>query len=363
MSRSIIALIPAYEPTIVLCELVEQLTANQITPVIVNDGSSTLCNPIFQEAGELAIVLSHPHNMGKGCTLKTGLTYIQKHFDSQIVVVTLDADGQHSITDTLLVAEAAMERPSALTIGGRSFQGNVAAKSRLGNTITRFVYRLSTGVNVHDTQTGLRAFGSELLSFLIELEGERYEYEMNMLLACTRLNIPIHEVMIETIYYDNNSGSHFHAVRDSYRIYRNIIRFGASSFISFLLDYGIYSALTLLTVGLSASISVPLANITARIISASANFTMNKRLVFQNQGNLLKSAISYFLLASCILAGNTILLDFLVEGFAMNRFAAKLITELTFFVSSFLVQNFLIFRKSEEKHCLHTIGGKLHETI
>lgn len=363
MSRTIIALIPAYEPTTVLCQLVGQLIKHQITVLVVNDGSSSSSNPVFQEISELAIVLSHPKNMGKGCALKTGLSYIQKHFHFQTVIVTLDADGQHSIADTLMVAKAAADRPDALTIGGRSFQGDIPAKSHFGNTITRFVYRMTTGVNVHDTQTGLRAFGSELLPFLLKLEGERYEYEMNMLLACARFDIPINEVTIQTIYYDNNSGSHFHAVKDSFRIYRNILKFGASSFLSFLLDYVLYSVLTVLTLGLGTAISVPLSNITARVVSAGVNFSINKRIVFKSQENLKRAAVSYFLLAAVILAGNTFLLNFLVQTFTMNRFAAKLITELTFFVLSFLVQNFLIFRKEGVSQKTDTTGGNSHETL
>ncbi len=361
MSRTIIALIPAYEPTPVLGGLVKTLTENRIQVLVVNDGSSTDCNAVFEEASHFAVVLNHPQNKGKGCALKTGLIYIQKQFESDSIIVTLDADGQHSIADTLLVANAAMEHPSALTIGCRSFQGDVPAKSRFGNTVTRFVYRISTGVTVHDTQTGLRAFGSELLDFLIDLEGERYEYEMNVLLACTRTDIPIREVTIQTIYYDNNAGSHFHPVRDSFRIYRNIIRFGASSFLSFLIDYGLYSILTLITAGLSASVSVPLSNITARVVSASVNFSINRRIVFKHQDNVRKAAVSYFLLAAGILAGNTVLLDVLVEGLGVNRFAAKLITELTFFVSSFLVQNYIIFRRSANKTALQIQEGDIDE--
>lgn len=51
--------------------------------------------------------------------------------------------------------------------------------------MTRFVYSLSTGLHVHDAQTGLRAFSEELAPALWSIAGERYEYEMNVLLECS----------------------------------------------------------------------------------------------------------------------------------------------------------------------------------
>ena len=117
----------------------------------------------------------------------------------------MDADGQHRMADAMKICSAARNRPDALVLGGRRFTGGVPLRSRFGNAVTRFVYRMSTGLNVCDTQTGLRSFHIQLLPRMLEIPGERYEYEMNVLLELAKARTPIIEEEIETIYLDNNS--------------------------------------------------------------------------------------------------------------------------------------------------------------
>ena len=344
--REFIALIPAYEPADTLPALAEKLLDAGFLTVVVDDGSGGNFNEVFEKtAGFVSKVLVHEVNRGKGAALKTGLSYIKENFSDDSVIVTLDADGQHSVEDAGRVVEAAALSKGELVLGCRSFREGVPVRSLFGNTMTKLVYRLSTGIRVSDTQTGLRAFGMELLPFMLSISGERYEYEMNVLLECSRNRIPIREVRIRTIYIDNNAGSHFATFRDSFRVYREILRFAASSFSCFLIDYGLYSLLAVLTAGMGAAVSVPLSNITARIVSSVVNYALNKTLVFRHRGKVTRSAAQYFTLVAVILAGNTVLLSFLAEGAGINKFAAKLITELIFFTLSWLVQRFLIFRK------------------
>lgn len=353
--RSQIALVPAYEPSETLAELAGRLKEAGFEIILVDDGSGEKYRPFFQAAACFATVLIHSENRGKGRALKTGLSYIKENFPD-CVVVTLDSDGQHSVEDAVRVGKRAAENTGCLLLGSRSFDGNVPARSRFGNTVTRFVYHLSTGTHINDTQTGLRAFGSEMIPFMLSVEGERYEYEMNVLLECARQSIPMKEVEIETIYLDHNSASHFDTLKDSFRVYREIIKFAASSFTGFLVDYGMYSLLVVLTGGLGTAVSVPLSNITARIISASVNFTINKRFVFKSNDNVVKTAAQYFSLAACILCGNTLLLSYLVDSADVNKFIAKIVTEITFFSFSWLAQHFIIFKKTTDPK---VSGGKL----
>ena len=59
---------------------------------------------------------------------------------------------------------------------------------------------------------------------MLEIKGDRYEYEMNVLIECVKKGIEMKPVMIDTIYQNNNEGSHFNPVRDSFRIYRIILK-------------------------------------------------------------------------------------------------------------------------------------------
>lgn len=346
MTNYPIALVPAYEPTPAFPGLVKQLSESGFSVLIVDDGSGPDYRAIFQDARSYGTVLSYEQNQGKGHALKTGFSYLTAHHGSDGIIVTLDSDGQHTVADAWKVALRAARKPGSLTLGVRSFGAGTPARSRFGNHLTRAVYHLSTGQRVSDTQTGLRAFGTDLLPFLLEIPGERYEYEMNMLMECARREIPIQEEPIETIYLNGNSGSHFHKLRDSFLIYRNIGKFAASSLTGFAIDYSLYSLLVVLLGGLGTSVSVPLSNVSARIVSASANFAINKHFVFQSRDSVWKTGAQYFALAACILCGNTLLLSFLVNTLGFNKFAAKLVTELTFFTLSWLAQRFWIFRKS-----------------
>ncbi len=225
MLKSHIALIPAYQPAEGLIDLLEELTDSGFDIIVVNDGSSAEYEDIFVKASVYAMVLSHSHNRGKGAALKTGLKYIESRYGEDCTVVTMDADGQHTSDDALKVVRTAVENPGTMVIGMRALDKNVPLRSRFGNTITRFVYHLATGMSVHDTQTGLRAFSGELIPKLSDIPGERYEFEMNELLILPESGVKIMECEIRTIYLDDNSSSHFNSIKDSARIYREIFRF------------------------------------------------------------------------------------------------------------------------------------------
>lgn len=343
-----IALIPAYEPDEKLLELIDRLSEARVRVVVVDDGSGEGYREIFSSVRQKAEVLTHGQNRGKGCALKTGLAYIERHCAENTAVVTLDADGQHSLEDAEKALGAAESVPGTLILGCRRFDGkNVPARSRFGNRLTCLIYRLATGVSVSDTQTGLRAFTTGLVPFLLRVEGDRYEYEMNVLLECPRWKIPILEVPVATVYLNGNASSHFSAVKDSLRIYGDIFKFAASSLTGFVVDYGLYMLLTAITGGLGA-VSIPLANVLARIVSAWVNFSINQKYVFKSTESVAKKAAQYFLLAAVILAGNTIILSALI-GAGMNKYLAKVLTEILFFTMSWGVQKFIIFRKKPKQ--------------
>jgi gtrA family protein len=346
----IIALIPAYEPEENMLDLLENIKKDtDMDIVVVNDGSSDACKDIFSKAKEFAKVLEHEVNKGKGRALKTGLNYINDNYRGEYIVVTMDADGQHTIEDALKICDLVKKSPDILVLGKRFFGEDVPLRSRFGNAMTRLVYKIATGVKVYDTQTGLRAFSYKLVPLMLEIKGERYEYEINVLMECSKNNIEIKEIDIATIYINNNSGSHFNVFKDSYRIYKEIFKFCAASIICFLVDYALYCIGLVFTVSLGKGLSTVVSNVFARIVSSVLNFTLNKKVVFKRKGNTLKLAISYFMLALCILAGNTIVLKMFVEVFNIDTKIAKLITELIFFIISWFIQKFLIFKKKEEE--------------
>ena len=219
-----IVLIPSYEPDNKLIKLVENLYKEDFDIVIVDDGSKETYNKIFELVKKYAKVLSYEKNIGKGYALKTGIKYIKEKYKKDYLILTMDSDGQHTIKDAKKLIEYTENNKKVLTIGKRLRDKKIPLRSKFGNAITKLVYFLTTGVKVYDTQSGLRCFTNELVDFMINIEGNRFEYEMNVLMFCAKNKIKMKEIIIETIYIDNNSGSHFNKFKDSYLIYKNIVK-------------------------------------------------------------------------------------------------------------------------------------------
>lgn len=336
-----IALIPAYMPDKKLIDVVRALYGENFKVIVVNDGSPAEYDSVFEVAARYAEILHHEKNQGKGEALKTGLRFIRTYCKAPYVVANADADGQHKVEDIIRVAKTAAVNRSSLVLGSRKLTGKVPFKSRAGNAITRLVYRLTSGSSVYDTQTGLRAYSEKLTDRLIAIKGSRYEYEMNMLMELPREGYEIKEVWIDTVYINNNAASHFDPVRDSAKIYKEILKFSASSLLSFGVDYGIFCLLSALTG------SLVFANILARIVSGTVNFTLNRKVVFKSQSNVVIAAIKYIALATFILICNTLVLKGLTS-FGLSVYIAKIITEVILFIFNYLVQHSFIFKKEGE---------------
>lgn len=336
-----IALIPAYCPSEGLIGLVQELKRLNMEVVIVNDGSDSSYDPVFDACSQDAHILKQETNQGKGAAMRRGMLWIYQNLSSDSVIVTVDADGQHAPADCLRCAEAAQHHPDALILGVRNFNGpDVPARSHWGNKITASVFHLFTRVYVSDTQTGLRAFHHSMIPTMLKVTGDRYEYEMNQLLAMVREHIPFREVEIRTIYEDNNSSSHFHVFRDSFLIYKQLIHFAASSLSSFAVDYLLFAVFSLFMTGTGGTL---IANVTARLFSATFNYEINRRVVFKDGQSRKTSFWRYALLAAAVLALNTLILSLFVYGLHMNPLAAKIITEVLLFFFSWSMQKSFVF--------------------
>lgn len=219
-----LVLIPAYKPDEALIGAVVDLYSKGYRILVVDDGGGSAYDPIFKLVSRFAIILRKKQNHGKGAALKSGFRYIRENMPDVEYIITADADGQHKPSDIAKV-DAALHDGKPFVIGSREFVGEVPIRSLLGNKITRAVFAAVSHVRVADTQTGLRGFSRELLDWLCDVPGYRYEYEMNMLLDAAKNKIDISEVIIETVYEKGNPSSHFDPVKDSAKIYKCIFNY------------------------------------------------------------------------------------------------------------------------------------------
>lgn len=336
--------IPAYQPDNKLIKLVEKIhDKSDFKILIIDDGSSPACQKIFDKASQYATILRHEVNQGKGHALKTAFQFIKEQ-NSYGTVVTADADGQHKIWDIFRTANKASENPNKLILGVRAFTGKVPLRSRFGNSLTKALFKLQTGVGVTDTQTGLRAFTTNLIPFMLKIEGKRYEYEMNMLLEATK-EYEIVEVPIETVYINDNEASHFRPIRDGLMIYKNIFKFALSSLSSFVVDYIVYALAILFLPTVPTGLRIFLANGLARVTSSIFNYSTNKKLVFKNEDSLVKTGMGYFGLAVGLFVLDTLLIHLFYAVFGMNLLIVKIIVGILLFAVSWTVQKKFIFKE------------------
>ena len=335
-----IVLIPAYHPDDRLVELVDALRDEGCRMVVVDDGSGDRCTRVFDAVEERgAEVLRQPRNTGKAGALRRGLAHIAGRWPGEDVV-TADSDGQHRPRDIIAVA-AAVAGGDALMLGARTFTGDVPVRSRIGNTVSRMLFRACGGPRIRDTQTGLRGIPAHLVADVLAVPGERFSWEMNVLLELARRGIPIREIEIATVYLDGNASSHFRPVRDSVAVLMPMLRYVAVSFGSFLLDAALLQVLYIATGQLLLSA------IGARVLSAVVNFALNRRLVFPGAagGSLRRQLVRYALLAVALLAAGYAGLAVLVS-WGVPVLVAKLLADAAAYVCGFLVQRGFVFARS-----------------
>ena len=283
-----IILIPAYKPDQSIVRLVHALKAQDASAeiLVIDDGSGSTYAPIFAELHlDGAIVQTHPVNRGKGAALRTGIEWARTNRPGEILV-TADADGQHLPQD---IFRAGVRTETAAAAGQRTIILGVRTKpdpnageegtkaplrSKIGNSATVGFFALATGARVADTQTGLRGFTPQILDWLLQIPGDKYEYEFSMLLRATRADVELVQVPIVKVYEPGNPTSHFRPLQDSALIYAPLLAFLASSFLTgFLVD----AIALFVLVGMGAPLLA--AVVGARVISALTNFTVNRMLM------------------------------------------------------------------------------------
>ena len=359
--RSTAIVLPSLDPDAKFARVVDGLVeAGFEHIVIVDDGSAPERRRFFEEAAEKpgCTVLTHEVNRGKGRALKTAFSHVSERLPELAGVITIDGDGQHLLPDIVACGDRMLAEGDAVVLGCRDFSlPGIPPRSVAGNRTTSRFFRLLFGIRLSDTQTGLRAIPARYLETFCGVEGERFEYETNMLLVMKRLGIPFLEQPIATVYDPEDYSSHYNPVKDSLRIGRVMLRFlttgsgfryVVSSVCSWLVDNGLYLLLmTLLGGRLAAAAASTVSQVSARALSSLFNFTMNDRYVFRNGENHWKAFLKYYCLCIPQTLISVVCLTALVAGLKIGHPAlatlVKIILELILFVISYYIQKKWVF--------------------
>ena len=385
-SKNTVVIIPAYEPPPEFADYVSSLCEGEYKKiVIIDDGSGEKYATLFAGISEepRVVLLSYEENRGKGHALKTAFRYCYDNFNNETVFVTADCDGQHLTEDVERVGEAASENPDCLILGSRCFSLDcVPKRSRTGNLFTRRAFSLLYGISVSDTQTGLRGFSYSLLSELMKIKGDRFEYEMNMLISLHKLGFCIIEREITTVYRDSGDGetrlSHFRTFRDSARVlgalFKNLGWYFLSSVVSAVIEVCAFFVLASLSLSLdinSVALKMLIPTVGARLLSSVFNFIFNFKLVFRGKSRrailryytlwLIQLGITYAVACGLNAGLGTLPLS-TVEITALITLC-KALCDITVAVFSYRVQVRWVFRDDKRQNSFYGVYLKFFRAI
>jgi glycosyltransferase involved in cell wall biosynthesis len=324
--------------------LLEEIRQSDPAPiVVVDDGSGPACRELFERASRVpgTTVLTNAVNLGKGAALKHGMNHILVNHPDCVVVVTADADGQHAVTDILKVANALQAGPAEVTFGCRDFKRDVPFRSKIGNVVSRYVYRFVVGLNLSDTQTGLRGIPRRLMELSLGIRSNRYEFETEQIIAAKTAGFKFTEVPIQTVYIDDNSGSHFNPILDSFRIYFVLLRYALSSVATALSDFIVFYILT------ANGIALLSANMSARGVALWLQFVLLKKYVFKSKAGLpiFAAYVAYVFFSGYLSAA---MQAQFAGHFIDSALLAKVVVESVIWIFNFMFLRDIIFRKWSE---------------
>lgn len=220
MRRDLTAVIPAYQCSATVGEVVEGTLRHLSRVVVVDDGSTDASGEVARRAG--AEVLRHERNRGKGAALRTAFEQLLEERGSGRApelgaIVMLDGDGQHDPEDLPALLAAWDTGSWDLIVGGRLGDRAAIPPHRYWtNTIGTRLLSWVTGVHLADSQSGYRVIEAGLLERM-GLVSDGYAVESEMLIKAAHRGARIGQVKVRTIYHDRVP-SFYRPVRDTVAI-------------------------------------------------------------------------------------------------------------------------------------------------
>ena len=339
--QKVVVVIPALNPPKKLIHMVETLVnKSTLFVIVVNDGSADKFSECFASISRLqrVQVVTNAANLGKGAALRVGINEALIQHPDLAGIVTADADGQHSVSDIISISSLGKSKYNHFVLGYRKFTSKVPLRSRLGNEISRILYRFMLALNLKDTQTGLRYLPREFSIHCLSLESNGYEFETEQLIQAASLKLPIFEHPIETIYLKSGQPSHFSPFFDSAKIYFLIFRYALSSIATSTVDLIVFAVL------IRMGLEIIQANLLARSIALFVQYQLLGSFVFRASSGLIR----FFLFVFYVMIMGSIS-GFLQISFPFSSMVGpigtKIITEIGIYVFNFLFLRDVLFAK------------------
>lgn len=210
-------LIPTYNNGQTLADVVMKSLLYCDDVCVVNDGSTDNTLAILSQFPQIK-VHSYTQNKGKGVALNEGFEFARKA--GYNYAIAIDSDGQHYPDDIPKFLEQLPAHPNAIIIGARNMETteNVPTKSSFGNKFSNFWFRLETGIDLPDTQSGFRLYPIAAMKDMLFLT-VKYEFEIEVMVRCAWADMEVIPIPIK-VYYPpaDERVSHFRPFQDFTRI-------------------------------------------------------------------------------------------------------------------------------------------------
>ncbi|MBF0504606.1 MAG: glycosyltransferase family 2 protein [Candidatus Omnitrophica bacterium] len=210
-------LIPAYNESKVIGDVVRSVKSEFEDVVVIDDGSIDQTSQKAQEAG--AVVLKHLMNRGQGAALKTGIDYAL--CEGADILVTFDSDGQHQLDDAKNMISQILTGRYDVILGSRFlYKDNQIPWLRRGVLKLGTVFTcLVSGIKVTDTHNGLRVLLRSAAEQML-IQQDRMAHASEILDEIGRLKLRYCEFPTRIVYTDyskqkgQNSLNAFRILRD-----------------------------------------------------------------------------------------------------------------------------------------------------
>ena len=215
-------------PTLNECKAVEKVVGGVKSAmngyehrVLIVDGHST--DGTDEIAKKMGADVIYQRGKGYGDALKTGFFHARKRLGAKIIVM-MDADMTYDPKHIPALVTPILEDKADMVVGNRFAamqQGAMPFVNRIGNRVLSLVAKLALGLNVYDTQSGMRAFKSELLESM-NLVAVGMPLAMEMLAEAHSVDARICEVPIS--YMPRVGETKLNPIKDGGRILGTTIR-------------------------------------------------------------------------------------------------------------------------------------------
>ncbi len=333
-------ILTAISPDDRLLGLLEELReTDEIVPVVI-------CRENADALPENVVALKPEGARGKGAAIRYALEYVRDNMPECGFVIRAEADGRYGYEDIMHLNKFLVQHRNTLVLGKRAHNHELSVGSILRSATARQIFAVASGRDVHDIETGLRGFSRRLLDRFIHVDGDAHEYEVNVLLYAARSDIKIVEIPISAPVSESR-GTYWQHLKQWITVYACVMKFAASSLITFLMDLFTLLGLNYLLRDMHEVAALIISVGVARVISSLANFYINHFLVFDSNEPVGNAMLKFGMLQAVIMLGSYALMHLLNITLNVPLAVSKVISDSALFVVSFFVQGKLIYNKED----------------